>query len=105
MPDTSAQAAPFYPPRIAPARKPLRFPVNLARLVHDNVAAIPEQSYHEPVVISPGPPRMAFFTGPEAVRTLLLTRHEDFPKGRLQTEIFRPLFGNAMLNSDGVPPR
>ena len=92
---------PLYPPRVKPAARPLRFPSNLAKLLNNNVAAIPEQAYHERVVIAPGPPRMAFFTGSEAVKTLLLGRPSEFPKGRLQNEIFRPLFGNAMLTSEG----
>ena len=92
---------PFYPPRIRPAAQPLRFPRNLAKLLDNNVEAIPQQAYHEPVVIAPGPPRMAFFSGADAVKTLLLDRHAEFPKGRLQNEIFRPVFGNAMITSEG----
>ena len=44
---------------------------------------------------------MAFFTGADVVKALLLVRHAEFPKGRLQNEILRPLFGNAMISSEG----
>ena len=94
-------AAPFYPPRVKPSAKPLRFPFNLTRLLGNNLAAIPEQAYREPVVISPGPPRMVFLTGTEAVKTLLFSGHAEFPKGGVQVELLKPIFGNAMISSEG----
>jgi cytochrome P450 len=93
--------APFYPPRVKPSAKPLRFPFNLTKLLNNNLEVIPEQAYREPLVVAPGPPRMAFFTGSELVKTLLLTRPADFPKGRLQVEVLKPVFGNAMISSEG----
>jgi cytochrome P450 len=93
--------APFYPPRVTPPTKPLRFPFNLIRLVGDNLALIPAQSYQEHVVIAPGRPRMAFFTGPEALKTLLQSRRQQFPKGRLQNTSLAPLMGRPMLSSEG----
>ena len=66
------ERAPFYPPHVTPARLPLRFPFNLVKLLGNNLELIPEAAYHEPVVFAPGPPRMAFFTGPELVKELLL---------------------------------
>ncbi len=81
---TSNSAVPFYPPRVKPAAQPLRFPFNLAKLLGNNLEVIPEQAYREPLVIARGPPRMAFFTGTELVKTLLLTRPAEFPKGALQ---------------------
>ena len=53
-------SAPFYPPRVKPSPKPLRFPFNLTKLLSNNLEAIPEQAYCEPLVIAPGPPRMGF---------------------------------------------
>jgi cytochrome P450 len=93
--------APFYPPRIAPSANPLRFPLNLIKLLVNNLEIIPEQAYHEPVVLAPGPPRVAFFTGTEVVKTLLFDRPADFPKGRLQVETLKPTFGNAMISCEG----
>jgi hypothetical protein len=84
-------SAPFYPPLVRPSPRPLRFPVNLARLLSNNLGIIPEQAYREPLVIAPGPPRIAFFTGPELVKTLLLSRHMDFPKGGVQVDLLKPM--------------
>jgi cytochrome P450 len=44
---------------------------------------------------------MAFFTGPELVKFLLFDRPTDFPKGRLQVDILKPIFGNAMISAEG----
>ncbi|MFN8060452.1 MAG: cytochrome P450 [Vicinamibacterales bacterium] len=98
---TEARAASFYPPMVKPSRRPLRFPFNLAKLLGNNLAIIPEQAYRDPVVLAPGPPRMAFFTGPDVVKELLLTRHDEFPKGGLQVDVLKPMFGNALISSEG----
>jgi cytochrome P450 len=94
-------SASFDPPRVKPSPKPLRFPFNLTKLLSNNLEAIPEQAYREPLVIAPGPPRIAFFTGTELVKTLLFTRPADFPKGALQVDVLKPMFGNAMISSEG----
>src|SRR5215469_7199604 len=94
-------AAPLYPPRVKPARQPLRFPLNLIKLVGDNLELIPARAYEEDVVLAPGWPRMAFFTGPEALKTLLQSRRQEFPKGRLQNTSLAPLMGTPMLSSEG----
>jgi len=92
---------PFYPPHVTPATRPLRFPFNLIKLVGDNLALIPAQAYEEHVVLAPGRPRMAFFTGPEALKTLLQNRRQEFPKGWLQNASLEPLMGRPMLSSEG----
>ncbi len=92
---------PFYPPRVKPSAKPLRFPFNFIKLLNNNLEIVPEQAYREPVVVADGPPRVAFFTGAEAVKTLLLTRPGDFPKGALQVDVLKPMFGNAMISCEG----
>ena len=92
---------PLYPPRVTPAAKPLRFPFNLIKLVGDNLELIPAQAYQEHVVVAPGRPRMAFFTGPEALKTLLQSRRQEFPKGWLQNASLAPLMGKPMLSSEG----
>jgi len=101
MLERATRSAPFYPPKVRPAAKPLRFPFNLSKLLGNNLEVIPEQAYREPLVIAPGPPRMAFFTGTELVKTLLLTRCTEFPKGAVQVNVLKPVFGNAMIHSEG----
>lgn len=98
---SAIDATAFYPPRAKPAARPLRFPFNLFKLLGNNLAIIPEQAYHEPIVIAPGPPRMAFITGSEPLKTLFLDRPTEFPKGGLQVEVLKPIFGNAMISREG----
>src|SRR6266851_5630974 len=98
---TNVVTAALYPPFVKPAVKPLRFPANLIKLLSNNLEIIPEQAYREPLVIAPGPPRMAFFSGSELVKTLLLSRHTEFPKGAVQVEVLKPMFGNAIISSEG----
>ncbi len=88
-------------PGVAPAEKPLRFPGNLIKLLSNNIGIVPQQAYEEEVVLAPGPPRMAFITGADAVETVLKKRAAEFPKGRLQNEVLEPLFGDAMVSSEG----
>lgn len=91
-----------FPPRVVPAAKPLRFPLNLVKMLSNNLEIVPEQAYEEEVVLAPGPPRMAFITGPEAVECILKKRVTEFPKGQLQNEVLEPLFGDAMISSHGA---
>jgi cytochrome P450 len=93
--------AAFYPPRVSAASKPLRFPFNLMKLLSNNLELIPEAAYEKPLVIAPGPPRMAFLMDPDLVKEVLLTRASDFPKGGLQVEVLKPVFGNAMISVEG----
>jgi cytochrome P450 len=92
---------PFHPPRVEPAPRPPRFPFYLPRLLGNNLALIPEAAYREPVVVAPGPPRMAFITGEEAVKEMLQSRVSEFPKGRLQNDVLGSLFGPAMVLAEG----
>jgi len=89
-------------PNVTPAPKPLRFPFNLVKLLSNNVEIIPLQAYEQEVVVAPGPPRIAFLTGADAVEKILKTDAFDFPKDRLQIEITAPLFGTAMGSSEGA---
>lgn len=97
----AAEVSAVYPPRVVPAAKPLRFPANLFKMLSNNLEIVPVQAYEEEVVLAPGPPRMAFITGADAVETVLMKQHDDFPKGRLQNEVLEPLFGDAMIASHG----
>jgi cytochrome P450 len=44
---------------------------------------------------------MAFITGGELVKTLLFDRPGGFPKGGLQVDVLKPIFGNAMISQEG----
>ena len=93
--------AAFQPPRVAAARKPLRFPFNLVKLLRNNLELIPEAAYERPLIVAPGPPRMAFLMDPDLVKDVLLTRASEFPKGGLQVDVLKPVFGNAMISAEG----
>ena len=101
MQGSAATAGSFYPVHVEPSERPLRFPFNLSRLLTNNLSIIPAQAYSEPLVIVPGPPRMAFITGSEVVKAMLFDRPNDFPKGALQVNVLKPIFGNAMLSQEG----
>jgi len=101
MAGAASTAGPFYPRHVLPSAKPLRFPFNLSRLLTNNLSIIPEQAYSEPLVIAPGPPRMAFITGAELVKAVLFDRPAEFPKGGLQVNVLKPIFGNAMISQEG----
>ena len=98
----SRAAAPFYPPRVAPAARPLRFPFNLVKLLQQQSRAHPggrpigsRSSSRRGRRAWPSSP------APEAVKTLLLDRPAEFPKGGVQVEILAPIFGNAMISAEG----
>ncbi len=98
MSDETA-AIPAYVP---PAPRALGFPANLACLVKNNLGIIPKEAYEQPLVVTKSFPKMAFITGPELVETVLKRKAADYPKGRLQNETLEPLFGNAMISSEGA---
>jgi len=102
MASTQVDPAALYPPHVTPPPKPLGFPHNLRKLIGNNLEAIPEEAYHGSLVLAPGPPRMAFIVDPDLIKTILLDRFESFPKGRIQKEVLKPLFGNAMHAKEGA---
>lgn len=91
----------FQPPKVRVPAMPLGFPRNLLTILRNNMELIPQQAYEQPIVVTGGLIPMAFITGPELVKTLLQTRQDDFPKARIQNDILRPIFGNAMISSEG----
>ena len=92
----------FVPPFVPPAAKAQHTFALLSRLILNNLSIIPEAAYERDVVVLKGPPRLVFVTGEEAVAAVLRTQHANFPKGKLQNSVLDPLFGNAMISSEGV---
>lgn len=88
------------PPTVSPPPAPLGFPWNLAKMVTNYLDVIPEQAYREPLVIAPGPPRMAFIACEELLKAVLLDHWEDFPMGRVKKQVFKPLFGRSLGNAE-----
>jgi cytochrome P450 len=90
------------PAYVQPAPKVLSFPENLVQLVRNNLGVIPQEAYEQPLVVTDSFPKMAFITGADLVEKVLKRSAADFPKGRLQNETLEPLFGNAMVSSEGA---
>ena len=91
----------FVPAKVEVPDQPVRFPINIYKLISNNLTIIPKAAYHQPVTLVNGLPRMAFFTGENAVKRLLHKSHEQFPKGELQNQVLDPLFGDAMVSCNG----
>ncbi len=91
----------FQPPRIRVPAHPLGFPRNIVTILRNNMELFPQQAYEQPLVVTGGPVPMAFISGADLVRTVLQTGSDDFPKARIQNELLRPIFGNAMISSEG----
>ena len=91
----------FLPAKVDVPDNPVRFPVNIYKLISNNLTLIPKAAYHQSVTVVNGLPRMAFFTGEKSVKRVLHKSHEDFPKGELQNQILEPLFGDAMISCNG----
>ena len=45
---------------------------------------------------------MAFISGTELLKALLLDRAAEFPKGALQVDALAPMFGKAMVSAEGA---
>ena len=89
-----------FPPRVIAPRNPLRFPQNILKLLTDNLTVVPRQAYERFVVLAEGPPRMAFVTGPDHIKSILQDSWGNFPRGKLKTRILKPLFGNSLGQLD-----
>src|ERR1700724_3795347 len=90
----SRTTARLYPPRIEPARRPLRFPHILIKLLNNSLEIVPEQAYEEAVVIAPGPPRVAFLLAPKRSKLFCNRVSRNFPR-----VTFRTKFWNRYLAS------
>jgi cytochrome P450 len=62
---------------------------------------IPERALHEPILSSDGGPRWHMVMAPEAIRRILQTRVEDYPKSGLARSVLRPAIGDSMLVAEG----
>lgn len=90
------------PAYVKPAPKVLSFPENLVQLVRNNLGVIPVEAYEQPLVVTDSFPKMAFISGADLVERVLKQGSADFPKGKLQNETLEPLFGDAMVSSEGA---
>jgi len=101
MPQSETEARYFQPPHIRVPAKSLGFPQNLMTILRNNLELIPREAYQQPLVVTGGLIPMAFITGPELVKQVLHIREDEFPKARVQNDVLRPIFGSAMISSEG----
>ncbi|MGE0828818.1 MAG: cytochrome P450 [Hyphomonadaceae bacterium] len=93
----------FEPPAIRPPDRQLPFIQNLMTMFDNPMEAWPREMYEAPVYI---PPRRDFRTiylcDPEALRTVLVDRTEDFPKSPIWLRLLKPMLGEGILTADGA---
>jgi cytochrome P450 len=64
--------------------------------------AVPEAAYEQPVWRQPTPFMPAYFVSdPAGVKQVLIDKVANYPKMELERRIFRALFGEGLLSSDG----
>jgi cytochrome P450 len=77
------------------------FPFMLPRFVRNPLLCIPREAYEKPIVLVPGPPLRVYVCDPELVRTVLLDKHEIFPKTEILRRLLGPLLGRGIMLSEG----
>jgi hypothetical protein len=93
---------PWYPPRVTPPPNPLNVPQLFIKFLRNPLLTIPESVYHEPLVVSRGPPAIVWVTDPALIRIVLVDRCNDFPQDPLLRRVLGGLFGNSILTSEGL---
>ncbi len=93
----------LYPPRIVPpghAPGPVTF---LRRLLRDPLMAIPQDAYEQPIGFRNWPTAIAYVTGPDAVKTVLVDRRDAFArKPPAQRHVLGRLLGEGILLAEGA---
>lgn len=90
----------LVPPRVAPPSRPLNRLAFIARFVRNPLAVVPRAAYEEDIVFLPGA-RIAWVTGPQMAKTVLLDEREKFHK-LAQIRLLAPLLGRGLLTSEGA---
>jgi cytochrome P450 len=90
----------LVPPRIAAPQNPPGRLAFIARFVRNPLAVVPRRAYEEDFVRLPGAP-IAWVTGPQLIRTVLLEEREKYEK-RAQIRLLAPLLGKGILTSEGA---
>lgn len=90
----------FVPPRVRAPEQPLGRLAFIARFVRNPLAVVPRAAYEEDLVFLPGA-ALAWVTGPQLVKTILLDEREKYEK-RAQIRLLAPLLGKGILTSEGA---
>jgi len=63
---------------------------------------IPAEAFRDRAVAGTSPARFLMVTDPEAIRRILQTRVEDYPKSDIARSMLRPVIGDSMLVAEGA---
>ena len=92
----------LYPPRILPTKAAPQGFDFFRKVVKDPLLILPEAAYEEPVVVRRSPAVIVSACSPEAVRTVIADRRQDFDrKPAVQSYILGHLLGNGLLLAEG----
>lgn len=101
MTDTS-----FVPPRVTPPSAPLPFMRAIAALLDNPIEAWPQAVYEErywrPRSLGVPGWRYLYVLDPDAIRDVLLEKHDSFSKGVVFRRMLRPALGDAILTAEGA---
>jgi cytochrome P450 len=89
-----------FPARVVPPETPLSRLAFIARFVRNPLSVVPRAAYEEDFVAVPGAP-IAWVTGPQMIRAVLLEEREKFAK-LAQIRLLGPLLGRGILTSEGA---
>lgn len=63
---------------------------------------IPQEAFTQPIISGANPARFHLVMEPDAIRRILQTRVEDYPKSDLARALLRPAIGDSMLIAEGA---
>jgi cytochrome P450 len=92
----------LYPPRILPSKVRLGRLDFLATVIREPLHTLPPAVYQDPILVRESPVFMVSACAPEAVRTVVVDRRQDFnEKPPIQRYILGHLLGNGLLLAEG----
>ncbi|SCY93843.1 cytochrome P450 [Paracoccus tibetensis] len=102
--DGEASSGPgaFKPPKIEMAQWPLSTWSLLRVMVRNPVATVPPAAYREAhASLQVGRQAMFYPSDPALVEEILVRKHEDFAKSRIDNSLLNPILGNGILTAEG----
>lgn len=91
----------LVPPAVIPPEKPLWAIEQLFRTLRNQIEGWPKAVFEDESYRLPIPKAPLYIMQPEAIKTVLLDRSEDFPSGEVFKRIMRPVWGHGLLPSEG----
>jgi cytochrome P450 len=95
-------AAPVLPVRAPLASAPLGLLASYAAAQRNLLTLLPEQALDRDVISGADATRWHMVMAPEAIRRVLQTRVEDYPKSAIARAVLQPAIGTSMLVAEGA---